>query len=93
MNTDTTHDKELTIIIAGSTASGKTGTAVALAKMLSDKGAIVKIDDQDGPYACELAAEDGRFEANAPRLNVVICTVPTQPPATVYPIPAYVNIK
>ena len=93
MTNDTTHDKELTIIIAGSTASGKTGTAVALAKMLSDKGAVVKIEDYDGPYACELAMEDGRFDVIAPRLNVVISTIPTSQPNTTYPVAAHRNIK
>lgn len=67
--------KNITITIVGECGSGKTGTAVAIAKMLNSKGARVVVDDQDGDYAAMLAMGDDRIDAVAPQLNVTIKTV------------------
>lgn len=67
--------KEITITVAGSCGSGKTGTVVAIANLLKEKGATVTVDDQDGDLAVRLAMEDNRIDAIAPHLTVTIKTV------------------
>lgn len=68
-------NKNITITIAGSTCSGKTGTAAAIAKLLISKGAQVTVNDQDGTDAVFLALQDNRIDAYASDLNVTINTV------------------
>lgn len=68
---------EIVITVTGTAGSGKTGTAVAIAKMLLCKGARVVIEDQDGYSVVSSAMNDDRIDTYAQHLDVTIKTVST----------------